>query len=41
MMYETEIRRTDRSQPSVLAAWAVYVMALAGLAMCSMISMFA
>lgn len=41
MMYDTEIRRTDNVQPNVLAAWTVYVMALAGLAMYSMISMLA
>lgn len=41
MMYETESRSTDRSQPNVLAAWAVYVIALAGLAMYSMVSILA
>lgn len=39
MMYEPDIRSTDDCQPNVLAAWTIYVMALAGLAMYSMISM--
>lgn len=41
MRYEREFRNAKRREGDILAAWEIYVMALAGLTIYSLVSAFA